>query len=74
VTNNELTLKMSYQIELIWNREFDFVRRGAVYTNLGKAIKDAEDLENSGDGERVKETRIIDDLGRIVWAYGRRCR
>lgn len=61
---------MKYQVELIWNREFHFVPYGPLHTDLKSAIKYAEALKDMGDGERVKETRIVDDDNRIVWAYG----
>lgn len=60
-----------FQVELVWNREFDFVPYGPEHPDIDKAIKSAKIIENSGDGARVKKTRIMDDSGKIVWAYGK---
>jgi len=59
-----------YQVELVWNREFHFVQHGTPFTEVEAAIRFAKDMENSGDGERVKETRVSDSQGRVVWQYG----
>lgn len=56
---------MQYQIELIWNREFNFIPYGRPHKTLSEAIAHARVLENMGDGERVKETRIVDSNGHI---------
>jgi hypothetical protein len=63
-----------YQVELIWNREFHFVPWGNPHAELDPAIKAARDIEESGDGARVKKTQIVDDEGIVVWAYGRKVR
>lgn len=63
-----------YQVELVWNREFDFVPYGEPHDDLDVAIKSAKSIENSGDGARVKKTQIVDDEGDIVWAYGKKLR
>lgn len=60
-----------YQVELIWNREFHFVTFGDPYQNLDHAIRAAKDAESMGDGDRVKETRIIDQDGKVIWQYGK---
>jgi hypothetical protein len=60
-----------YQLELIWNREFDFVRHGSASNDLDAVIKRARDMEESGDGMRVKKTRIVDQYGTTVWQYGK---
>ena len=66
-------LEPAYQVELVWNREFDFVPYGPIHANLYAAVQAAKEIENSGDGARVKKTRVINaDTGRIVWAYGKR--
>lgn len=62
---------MNYRVELVWNREFDFVPYGPQHTDLKQAIAYAKALEASGDGERVKKTRIVDDNGKVVWQYGK---
>ena len=62
-----------YCIELVWNREFHWVVSGhQAFETLDEAIEMATELENSGDGERVKKTRIIDDHERVVWAHGKK--
>jgi hypothetical protein len=61
-----------YQVELVWNREFHFVPFGPTHSNLKYAIASAKEIENSGDGERVKKTRIVNGEGTVVWAYGTR--
>lgn len=61
-----------YQVELVWNREFDFVPHGETKEVLEDAIKYARAVENMGDGACVKKTRIVDDEGVVVWEYGRR--
>lgn len=62
-----------YYVELVWNREFDFVSYGGSHTTIEEAIKFVQDIENSGDGARVKKSRIInDDTEIVVWAYGKR--
>lgn len=62
---------MKYQVELVWNREFDWVPFGGLHETLDSAIKSAKSIENSGDGARVKKTRVSDEYGKIVWAFGR---
>jgi hypothetical protein len=59
-----------FQVELVWNREFHFVTYGRLFMVLSDAIAFTEQLENSGDGERVKKTRIINESGDVAWAYG----
>ena len=66
------TKKMTYQLELVWNREFDFVCHGSLFDDLPSAIRFAKEMENSGDGARVKKTRIVDSNGVVVWAYGKK--
>lgn len=61
-----------YQVELVWNREFDFVPHGDSHEDLDSAIKYARALENSGDGMRVKKSRVVDENDRVVWAYGKK--
>jgi len=63
---------MRYQVELMWNREFAWRRRGAPYTTLEAAVAQCSALESMGDGAGVKKTRITDaDTGRLVWQYGK---
>ena len=60
-----------YQVELVWNREFDWVVCGSDYNTLSVAIALAKLMEVSGNGERVKKTRVVDRMGKVVWAYGK---
>lgn len=61
-----------FQVELIWNREFNFVPYGNPFQSLEKAIEYSEVLENMGGGERVKSTRIVDQDGVVVYIHGKR--
>ena len=61
-----------YQVELVWNREFNFIPYGPSHTDLNEAIEYARMMEDSGDGCRVKKTRIVDEEGNTVWAYGKK--
>lgn len=63
-----------FQVELVWNREFRFVPYGESREDLDSAIKYARSMENSGDGMRVKKTRVVDENGRVVWAHGKMIR
>lgn len=63
---------MTFQVELVWNREFHFVPYGNAHENLDDAIRFAKAAEEMGDGERVKKTRILDHEGEIVWQYGQK--
>jgi hypothetical protein len=38
---------------------------------LDQAIEAAKSIENSGDGARVKKTKVVDSDGKVVWAYGK---
>lgn len=61
-----------FQVELVWNREFHFVRRGQPMEDLDAAIAYARTMENMGDGENVKKTRIVDpETEEVVWQYGK---
>jgi hypothetical protein len=61
-----------FQVEQIWNREFHFISYGEPHPTLDQAIEAAESIENSGDGGRVKKTRVLNEQGDVVWAYGKR--
>jgi len=65
-----MVVDMSYQVELVWNREFDFVPHGDPKSSLEDAVGYSRDLEAMGNGERVKKTRIVDEAGKVVWQYG----
>jgi hypothetical protein len=62
---------MRYQVELVWNREFDFVPFGAGHDSVESAARKAEEVQNMGDGASVKKTRVVDEDGKVVWAYGK---
>lgn len=62
---------MAYQVELVWNREFNFVSYGGPYPTPQEAVGLAKAMQESGDGARVKKTRVVDQDGKIVWAYGK---
>ena len=64
-------MSAKYQVELVWNREFTFVPYGPLKDTVAEAVVLAKDMEESGDGERVKKTRVVDDEGTVVWAHGR---
>lgn len=61
-----------FQVELVWNRSFHFVNYGDPHEKIDQAIAAARFIEDSGDGERVKKTRIANSNGDVVWAYGKR--
>jgi hypothetical protein len=62
---------MKFQVELVWNREFNFVPFGQPHETLERAIQAAKFAENLGDGAAVKKTQIVDEDGNVVWAYGK---
>jgi len=62
---------MTYQVQLVWNREFDWVDWSQPTHVLDTAIRIAKGAEEMGDGARVKKTRIVDQDGNVVWAYGK---
>lgn len=58
---------MKYQVELVWNREFNFVPYGKEHEDLEEARKYAYSLLYMGDGARVKKARVIDlNTGEVV--------
>ena len=63
---------MTYQLELVWNREFTFRRFGSTFENLDVAIAFAQHVEYRGDGCSVKKTRIVDSDDVVVWQYGKK--
>jgi len=57
-----------YRVEVMWNREFRFSPYGGFpHKALKSAIKAAGDALDSGDGERVKKVRIVNQRGDVVW-------
>lgn len=59
-----------YQVEIKWNREFEFVPHGAPYEDLDMAIGYAEWCAEMGDGARIKDKRVVDQDGVVHYAYG----
>lgn len=49
-----------YQIELVWNREFNWVRYGEPIEDKVAALQRAKALLGMGDGACVKKTRVRD--------------
>lgn len=61
----------TYQIEIMWNREFHFRPHGQLWTDLERCIAQVQWLESAGDGCAVKNSRIVEpETGRVVWQYG----
>ena len=56
-----------YQIQLVWNREFNWSNFGKPYENLNIAKKAAINIRDSGDGDRVKKVQILDENDEVVW-------
>ena len=48
-----------YQVELVWNREFNWTRFSTPKNTAKQAISLAKSMLNSGDGARVKKVRVI---------------
>lgn len=60
-----------YWVEVVWNREFHWSPFGSPHGELCAAIKSARSIQDSGDGERVKKVQVVDEDGKVVWAYGK---
>lgn len=60
-----------FQVELVWNREFNFVSYGPKHADIDKAISFAKSMENIGDGESIKKTRVKNEHGNVIWTNGR---
>lgn len=56
-----------YTIELVWNREFHFCRRGEKYPTKEAAIIAAQSLLDSGDGAGVKKARVLNEEEGVIW-------
>lgn len=57
-----------FQIELIWNREFDWCAFSGLFGSLKDAVKLAEEIRDSGDGARVKKIRVVEvRTDKVVW-------
>lgn len=48
-----------FNLEVVWNREFNFVRFGKSYSSIDEAKAAGENITNSGDGARVKKYRVV---------------
>ena len=59
--------KLAYQVELVWNRAFNFVPHGPPHADLESAIQLAYKLLDMGDGAYVKKVRVTDSEGVIHW-------
>jgi hypothetical protein len=59
---------VKYQVQLVWNREFDWCNYSNSVDDFDKAIKIAEDIRNSGDGAIVKKVRVVDaETEKVLW-------
>jgi hypothetical protein len=58
-----------YQIEVVWNREFNYSKLGTIRKGmLDDIINYTQVFMCAGDGARVKKARIIDtETDEIVW-------
>lgn len=61
---------MSYQVEVVWNREFSWSPYGD-YPIIDSAVHAAKIAENMGDGARVKKARVLNSNGDVVWQGGK---
>lgn len=61
------TLVDLYQIQVIWNREFDFVNYSIPEQEFDKAKAKVEAIINSGDGASVKKYRILNSERNVVY-------
>jgi hypothetical protein len=66
-----MSSELLFQVELVWNREFDWVSYSSPHPTLEEAITLAQAIQDSGDGARVKKTRVVDSNGKVRWAYGK---
>lgn len=56
-----------YQVELVWNRSFNWVSYGSSKETLEEAAKLASELLNMGDGARVKKCQIVKvEIGEVI--------
>jgi hypothetical protein len=63
---------MKYNIELVWNREFNWSSWSDPYDSVKLAKASAQSLADSGDGARVKKWRIVDEDGQVVYPVYKR--
>ncbi len=56
------------QIQLVWNREFNWSNYGKLHTDLESAKQSAISIRDSGDGARVKKVRVINlNDSKVLW-------
>jgi hypothetical protein len=55
-----------YQVQLVWNREFQYVNFGRPKETIKEAVILASEILNSGDGARVKKCQVIDVKTELV--------
>ena len=58
-----------YQVQVVWNREFDFVNYSIPEQEFNNAKSKAEDIINSGDKARIKKYRILNSEGKVVYPF-----
>lgn len=62
---------MTFDVEIVWNREFHWSFWRGGFVTLDEAIQCARAAENMGDGACVKKARVLDSEGRTRWLHGR---
>lgn len=55
-----------YQVQVVWNREFDYRNVQQPQETIEKALSIAKSYKNMSDGEAVKKAQIIDIEGNII--------
>ena len=58
---------MTYRVELVWNREFNWVNWGKPHDSIESAKNSAISIRDSGDGARVKKVRVLDENDKVIW-------
>ena len=55
-----------YQVQIVWNREVNYVNIEEPQKDLDKALTIAKMYKNMSDGEAVKKAQIIDMEGTVI--------
>jgi hypothetical protein len=55
-----------YQVQVVWNREFDYRNVKSPQETIEQALFIAKTYKNLSDGEAVKKAQIIDEQGNII--------
>lgn len=55
-----------YQVQVVWNREFNWSYYGDICDTLEKARLKAISILDSGDGTRVKKVQVINDEHEVI--------